>query len=80
MQPYGRIDERAGRILSGPLRDGPLQLDATTIADIERRFAKPVYEKLPADSPEVALLRFKDKAFGRWLAGPASEHAATASH
>ncbi len=49
------------------LRDGPLQLDATTIADIERRFAKPVYEKLPADSPEVALLRFKDKPFGRWM-------------
>jgi len=49
------------------LRDGPLQLDATVIADIERRFAKPIYEKLPADSPEVALLRFKDKAFGRWM-------------
>ena len=45
----------------------PLQLDAAVIADIEQRFAPPVYEKLPADSPEVALLRFKDKAFGRWM-------------
>jgi sulfite reductase (NADPH) hemoprotein beta-component len=49
------------------LRDGRLQLDASVIADIEQRFAQPVYEKLPADSPEVALLRFKDKAFGRWM-------------
>jgi sulfite reductase (NADPH) hemoprotein beta-component len=49
------------------LRDGRLQLDAGIVTDIEQRFAKPVYEKLPADSPEVALLRFKDKAFGRWM-------------
>ncbi|MGE0151131.1 MAG: nitrite/sulfite reductase [Reyranellaceae bacterium] len=56
------------------LRDGPLQLDATVIADIERRFARPVYEKLPADSPEVALLKFKDKAFGRWLRANVAPH------
>jgi sulfite reductase (NADPH) hemoprotein beta-component len=56
------------------LRDGPLQLDAVTIGDIERRFAKPAYEKLPADSPEVALLRFKDKAFGRWMRSNVAPH------
>ncbi len=63
------VEEMCRRVeLEGQsLRDGPLQLDASVIADIERRFTKPVYEKLPADSPEVALLRFKDKAFGRWM-------------
>jgi len=49
------------------LRDGPLQLDGTVIADIEQRFAKPNYADLPADAPEVALLKIRDKAFGRWM-------------
>ncbi len=56
------------------LRDGPLQLDPLVIADIERRFERPVYEKLPADSPDVALLRVRDKAFGRWMRANVAPH------
>ena len=49
------------------LRDGPLLLDPAVVADIEARFARPVYESQPADAPEVAILKFRDKAFGRWM-------------
>ncbi len=49
------------------LRDGRLRLEPAVVADIESRFARPVYAGQPADSAEVAALKFRDKAFGRWM-------------
>ncbi|MGE0660623.1 MAG: nitrite/sulfite reductase [Reyranellaceae bacterium] len=49
------------------LRDGRLRLEPDVVADIESRFARPAYAVQPADSAEVAALKLRDKAFGRWM-------------
>jgi sulfite reductase (NADPH) hemoprotein beta-component len=56
------------------IKDGPLALDAATIADIASRFSYPDYARLDDDPKELLQARAADKRFDTWLGNSVANH------
>src|ERR1700733_1644054 len=56
------------------IKDGPLALDAATVAGIAGRFRYPVYERLDDSPPELAAARRSDRGFDDWMRNSVANH------
>ncbi len=56
------------------IKDGPLALDAATVAEIASRFVYPDYEALEDGPPELAAARRADSRFDRWVNNAVANH------
>jgi sulfite reductase (NADPH) hemoprotein beta-component len=56
------------------IKDGPLALDAATVADIASRFSYPDYARLADDPPELTQAQKADKRFDIWLGNSVANH------
>jgi sulfite reductase (NADPH) hemoprotein beta-component len=56
------------------IKDGPLALDAASIADIESRFSYPDYARLDDNPKELSHTRSTDPRFSRWLDNSVTNH------
>jgi sulfite reductase (NADPH) hemoprotein beta-component len=56
------------------IKDGPLALDAATIADIEARFSYPEYAQLSDGPKELLQARSADNRFDTWLGNSVANH------
>ncbi len=56
------------------IKDGPLALDAATVAEIASRFVYPDYEALEDGPPELAAARRADGRFDRWVNNAVANH------